>query len=358
MTNKNTPITKLSYFAAANGYTGFRSYFNDVFDPNNYTALYIIKGGPGTGKSSFMKRMISELEPLADECEAIYCSSDPASLDGIIIKKGASCAGVIDGTSPHSRDPVFPGAVDKIVNLGDNWNDELLCDNAEIVKALGKSKAKHYRCAYEYLAIAGTLTRAVDKTIREIYDGNYDKISSIAKQITHVGGKVTKRLISSYGKDGFGSLNTIENIATDLYSVVGIYGSEYVFMAHLCDMLNQAGASYTLFPSALDGEKADAVFIPQLNIAFTTQRFSMISDDHVIDTSRELNQKKLTEERERLEFLWGEREAMLWNSTDRFKKASDEHLKLERIYASAMDFSKNDRAYDICLAEIKKKLLL
>ena len=97
MSNKSTAITRLSFFAAANGYSGFRSYFDKIFDPSEYTSLYILKGGPGTGKSSFMKRLLAELETEVEECEAIFCSSDPASLDGVIIKRGERRIGVIDG---------------------------------------------------------------------------------------------------------------------------------------------------------------------------------------------------------------------------------------------------------------------
>ena len=81
-------------------------------------------------------------------------------------------------------------------------------------------------------------------------------------------------------------------------------------------------------------------------------------DDHVIDTSQSLNQDVLSKLCERLEFLYREREAMLWMSVDEFRKASDAHFKLEKIYSSAMDFSKNDEAYHVCVSEIKKKLLL
>ena len=359
MSNKGTAITRLSFFAAANGYSGFRSYFDKIFDPSEYTSLYILKGGPGTGKSSFMKRILAEIKPQADECEAIFCSSDPASLDGVIIKKGERRIGVIDGTSPHSRDPIFPGAIDKIINLGDNWNEKILSDNVEAIKALGKRKADYYKCAYDYLHIAGELTKKVDATINEFYNAKCeDKIHSLLVGATPGNRNVSIRLVTSFGKDGFGALDTVNNIASDVYSVVGVYGSEYVFMARVVDELRCIGANYTLFPSALDGTKADAIFLPSCGLAFTTERSAKFSDEKIIDTSAFLDPKRLSEKKDRLEFLWRERESMLWSSAEEFKKASEEHFKLERIYSAAMDFSKNDEAYDICVSEIKKKLAL
>ena len=40
------------YFAAANTYKGFISYFDTVFDPEKVSRLYVLKGGPGTGKTA------------------------------------------------------------------------------------------------------------------------------------------------------------------------------------------------------------------------------------------------------------------------------------------------------------------
>ena len=43
------------YFAASNSSEGFKSYYGEIFERAD--RLYVIKGGPGTGKSSLMKRL-------------------------------------------------------------------------------------------------------------------------------------------------------------------------------------------------------------------------------------------------------------------------------------------------------------
>ena len=48
-------INDLKYFLAANSCQGFVSSFNNCYDAERGWKAYIIKGGPGTGKSSFMK---------------------------------------------------------------------------------------------------------------------------------------------------------------------------------------------------------------------------------------------------------------------------------------------------------------
>ena len=357
MKDTNTASTKLSFFAAANGYSGFRSYFSKIFAPDKYSAIYILKGGPGTGKSSFMKRLLAELESTLDGCEAIHCSSDTRSLDGIILRKGASSIAVIDGTAPHATDPIFPGAVDKIINLGEHWDEKILTDNQENIKVIGQSKKKAYKSAYDYLSIAGEITKTVDESLNEIYtDEDEDLIASLLSKDMHKKGTATIRLLTSYGKDGIGRLDTLRQTAEKIYSAVGVYGSEYIFMSRLYRALEYAGEDYILFPSALDENKIYALFIPSRSIAFVAERLSGVPDERVIDTSRFLDENRLSREKERLEFLWREREAFLWSSADQFKKASDEHFKLEKIYTAAMDFSKIDEVYALCVSDIKKKL--
>ena len=49
------------------------------------------------------------------------CSSDNNSLDGIVIPKLKIA--ILDGTA-HVVDPVFPGVVDEIINLGQFWDEK------------------------------------------------------------------------------------------------------------------------------------------------------------------------------------------------------------------------------------------
>jgi hypothetical protein len=46
--------SKQIYFASANAARGFVSYFKRCFADARISRLYMIKGGPGTGKSRFI----------------------------------------------------------------------------------------------------------------------------------------------------------------------------------------------------------------------------------------------------------------------------------------------------------------
>ena len=74
------------YFLGANSADGFISHFGDNFDCFNGWRAIIIKGGPGTGKSSFMKYITTRAVDAGYTIELCPCSSDPDSLDGVIIR--------------------------------------------------------------------------------------------------------------------------------------------------------------------------------------------------------------------------------------------------------------------------------
>ena len=46
------------FFGACNSFHGFKSFFGEIFKRKDFTRIYVIKGGPGTGKSSFMKKIL------------------------------------------------------------------------------------------------------------------------------------------------------------------------------------------------------------------------------------------------------------------------------------------------------------
>lgn len=90
-----------SFFLGANSRNGFYSLYDELIDPKTAESVYIIKGGPGSGKSSFMRRIKKILSEQGISCESILCSSDPDSLDGVVFHDLK--VAFVDGTAPHER---------------------------------------------------------------------------------------------------------------------------------------------------------------------------------------------------------------------------------------------------------------
>lgn len=90
----------LHFFLGANTPQGFVSRFDQLADPGDGWREFVIKGGPGTGKSTLMRRIAGEFEPRAERMELIHCSSDAESLDGVIIHDLK--VAIADGTPPQA----------------------------------------------------------------------------------------------------------------------------------------------------------------------------------------------------------------------------------------------------------------
>ncbi|MBR5488579.1 MAG: hypothetical protein IKV72_02655, partial [Firmicutes bacterium] len=96
----------------------------------------------------------------------LHCSADENSLDGIVLhgKKAA----LIDATSPHMTDPISPGAVDKIINLGEYWDEKAIAVNKARIIDYSEETARWYRICYNYLNAAKSISRSME----ELYNGS------------------------------------------------------------------------------------------------------------------------------------------------------------------------------------------
>ena len=62
MVNGFNNKSKKEFFAAANSGNGFVSFYSQIFGNDRIEQRYLIKGGPGTGKSTFMKKIAQRAE--------------------------------------------------------------------------------------------------------------------------------------------------------------------------------------------------------------------------------------------------------------------------------------------------------
>lgn len=336
------------FFAAANSYGGFVSYFDRIFASESFTRTYVLKGGPGTGKSSFMKRLARVLGERGAYVELIYCSSDPNSLDGVIFETGDRRVAIIDGTAPHERDAIIPGAIDSIINLGDNWNERWLTASRDKITPLCHEKSTAYRTAYYYLSLAGQCHEKIMSVKRSEFSVKKfkNKLKSLAEYIPDCSDSLqTTRLISSVGRSGVTRLDTLDTPHGKHFTVTGSEESRLIFMTELCNALR--GIRGIVSPSPLSPKLYEGVYLTECDVSFTFSGEGEIIDaDELFSAPPELDRERVRVARE----MWrvSTDEAVRW-----FSIASDLHFRLEEIYTVAMDFEKNDRM----LANTQEKIL-
>ena len=151
-------------FLGANTPDGFVGFFGDVVEMYDLKKLYILKGGSGVGKSTFIRKFAENFRSAAGKdfnVSWIYCSSDPKSLDGAILENLG--IGIIDGTAPHMTDPKYPGVTDEIIDLGKCIVTEKLDVTREWLDKIYEKKRKHYQEVYKHLAAAREAHQELEK---------------------------------------------------------------------------------------------------------------------------------------------------------------------------------------------------
>ena len=139
------------------GPEGFISCFDHLMDDALLRRKLILKGGPGVGKSTFMRRVHAALCANGEPSTLYFCSGDPDSLDGVAVPHAGLL--ILDGTAPHIVDPEIPGARDSIINLGECLNEPAMRLRLSPIRACMADNAACSRRARACLAAAAALAR-------------------------------------------------------------------------------------------------------------------------------------------------------------------------------------------------------
>ena len=334
------------YFAASNSGRGFRSYFQELFFNDKITRRYIIKGGPGTGKSSFIRKVAALAEKNGKSVEYYYCSSDPDSLDGAVID---SSIAVLDGTSPHGYDTVLPGAVDEIINLGEFWNSAELSKHGQKIKVINSRKKKSYDRAYCYLSAALAISDALDLLTERCV--NYNKLSGAARRMGERvpcgdGGMIIPAPISAIGMRGRVRFDTLERRASRIYVIEDAFGVGKKYLLALASELLLRGCRLRAAYGTVDTESIEALFVEGSGECFVIGNendFVGYGDISVINMKRFLDPDRAAQIRK--EYRAGEKclNALISSAEVALTEAGKAHFELEEIYISNMNFDSLSR---------------
>lgn len=336
------------FFLGANTPFGFSSFFNQIGEYKRDWYRFFIKGGPGTGKSSLMKTLVTYFNNNTDNIELIYCSSDPESLDGAIFYDQKFS--VVDATPPHTLEPLFPGTFEQTISLCDCWDDSILKKNQDIIINLcDQNKFYHSQATNLFLGAYGLLknsfdivNRFIDKDHLDIFVNEFiDKQLSNLKTIGH--GEENLRFLStvSVGKVVFFD-QTIKNIADKIFVINDPFGpiSNYILSKIRESLLSSNIDIITCYCSIFNKNKIDHILVPSLKMAFvTSNEYHNFTDpcQKIIDhndflkyINRDLEQQLI--------FNQEETKKIIIKIMDFIQEAKKIHDKIERCYFEAINF--------------------
>ena len=336
----------IDFFLGATTPAGFKGYFEPLrHEPG--MQMYLIKSGPGCGKSTLMKRLARAAEQRGELTQRIHCASDPDSLDGVILP--GQHRAIVDATAPHVVEPDAPGADEVVVSLYHTIDAEKLHQCTDEVKALFARNALLRSRAARYIASAGSLL--LDSRRAEACCANFEKVRRYVKRLctrllprTEGTGSEELRLLSAITPKGMVFYRgTVEALA-DRYVV---FRDDYGAVSRLLLELIRAEAlarGYHIItcPCAMHPEdQIDHIFIPALRLAFLTDNLwhpIQLPGVQAVRCTRFVDRENLSGFRARLRFNDRAASELIDQAVALMAQAKNCHDELETYYRAAVDF--------------------
>lgn len=350
------------FFLGANSPNGFYSLYDQLIELERATAVYILKGGPGCGKSSLMRRIGRRAEELGEQVEYIQCSGDPDSLDAVILANRGTA--LVDGTAPHVVEPKYPGAVESYVNLGECYDREgLQTVRGDIMSCMTGYK-DCYKRAYRCLSAAAEIqtdarqlldTDAVEQKIAKRAKG------ILGREIRGQGGgsgRVTRRFLGAVTHQGVLTYyDTADALCRRVYILEDSFGLAHSLLNFLLSHAAAAGFDAIACPSPLFPDRLEHVLIPELSLAFLSAAPSTVCPKRPyrrIRLDAMADPDLLRDNKARLRFSRKVSDALTGEAVDSLAQAKAMHDQLEALYNPFVDFARVYRIAD----DLAKKILL
>ncbi|MCM3567115.1 PRK06851 family protein [Neobacillus mesonae] len=339
-----------NYFAGGNTAKGFHNLYDSNLQGLN--RLFILKGGPGTGKSSLMKKVGEKWVEKGFNIEFLHCSSDNNSIDGVIIP--ALKVGIVDGTAPHVIEPKAPGAVEEYINLGEAWNAKALAAQKADIETLTAKISESFAKAYDAF-----------KEALEIHD-DWEKIYINSMDFQKADQLTDKLIESFFGKmklnkksdvrhrflgaaTPVGAVDFVPNLTEEIpkrYFIKGRPGSgKSTMLKKLAAAAETHGVDVEIYHCGFDPNSLDMLIFRELGIAIFDstaphEYFPSRDGDEIIDMYEILIEQGTDEIfAEFISNISTKYKKKMEEATSYLAKAKELHDELEAIYVAAMDFS-------------------
>jgi hypothetical protein len=349
-------------FPGGNTHKGFYSFYKYILTQEDANRIICMKGGPGTGKSSLMKKVATHFKDKGYTIEYHHCSSDSNSLDGVVIKELGLA--ILDGTSPHMVDPIHPGAVDEILNMGVALNtDDLSLHKREIIDVC-KNISNNFQRAYRFLYSAKSVHDDWSKLNSKALD--YSKIVTITESL--------KEEIFNKQKAGFGDerhlfataftpdgiITFAKELTFDLKHKFVLKGgpgfSKTTILTEIGKLAQKKGYFVEYMHDPFIPERIEHIIIPEISTCVVTENeISQNSfDGKVYNIEDYCNKSVLLSNKEDVDYD----KKIFYELTNKalhfISEAHKLHDDLESYYINAIDFKTLDKIYDEVIQKFEK----
>lgn len=354
---EQTNRTSIDFLLGTTTPAGFKGYFAELGrEPN--MQLYLIKSGPGCGKSTMMKRL-AQLE--RGPVERIHCSSDPDSLDGVVF--GQRSAAILDATAPHTLEPQAPGADEIVVSLYHTLDAAALRGHREEIRDLFQRNRSLRSRAARYIASAGSLL--LDSRRAAACSTDFEKLRRYAKRLcarlmprTGAAGSEKLRFLTAITPKGtLFYRDTVRALADRIIVFRDEYGAASRFLMEQI-RAEALARGYTIYtcPCAMHPEdKIDHILVPALGLAFLTDNSwhsAQFPGQQTVRCTRFVDGVNLANYRARLRFNRRAAEELIQQAVALMAQAKACHDELETYYRAAVDFDAVEAVTQRCAQQL------
>jgi hypothetical protein len=343
-------------FASSHTSQGFYTFIPELME--GLSKAYVLKGPPGSGKSSLIRLIGDVMSQQGYDVEFWVSAQDPVSPDGVYIPQlnGA----VINGSLPRPIDPKYPGVRELIINLSEFWDQAIVDQNQrEIIDRVDQAD----RCWSQLYRILKEASR-VKEEIRKSNAAhlNVKKIGELILQLSseimdsrcgekhYFAGIITEDGLVDY-------INEISAECTKRYIFKGPSGSgKSTVICELARDARQKGYFLEYYHCGLEVDYLVMIIIRNLQLALIESghvEVALRPGDTVVDMTRYMDD--YDDERMAMQNSEAVRhfEALLLQAQQDLEQGQQATRKIKKIYASAMDFERLDSkrqeiAQEIC----------
>lgn len=344
--------------------SGFSTQLAQVISGKEYST-YILKGGPGTGKSQMMKTIAGRFAQ-RENVTCFHCSSDPDSLDAVLLH--ASKAIIVDGTPPHVSEPRFPGVCQEIIDLGQFWNKAVLRENRESIIAASELNKSMMTGAASYNKALGLICDdtctcaeglADRQRIEDAARSFCDRLFKDRENRTSRG-KQTIRQLSVMTKDGYTTLPDAAESCRKLYILDdGLFAASCMFIDFAATRAMECGYDIKLSPCLLSRKPiSEHLLIDEIGVVLMASNpLTQITSEKAehIDCSLFYDAGQMRPYEKHFAANHSLMDAIASASREMLEDAKRVHDEMERYYTSAMDFDALDSVCEKVCEEIERR---